>query len=183
MITDACYEKDARDRVCGLGGVLVDRLTDTQLFFSCQLDEEQRRILGEPSRKQIIFEAESLCAVLAYNLWSEEMACKKNFLYVDNEGTKFSLIRGKSDNVVVDAIACIFAEIETHTNTLCWVSRVSSYSNIADDPSRGGSRLLTRLGFTDVSSKAATCLKALCLSVSKKMGKKADNKSPSVKKT
>lgn len=171
------------DTECGLGGVLVDKITDTKLFFSCQLDEEQRRILGEPSRKQIIFEAESLCAVLAYSLWSDSIAGKKSFLYVDNEGTKFSLIRGKSDNVVVDAIACVFVEIETHTNTLCWISRVSSYSNIADDPSRGDFRLLTKLGFTDVSEKAETCLKALCLSVLKKMGKKVDNKSLSVKKT
>ena len=155
------------DTECGLGGVLVDKITDTKLFFSCQLDEEQRRILGEPSRKQIIFEAESLCAVLAYSLWSDSIAGKKSFfLYVDNEGTKFSLIRGKSDNVVVDAIACVFAEIETHTNTWCWISRVSSYSNIADDPSRGDFKLLTKLGFTDVSEKAETCLKALCLSVS-----------------
>ena len=23
MITDACYEKDSRDRICGLGGIVV----------------------------------------------------------------------------------------------------------------------------------------------------------------
>ena len=116
IITDACYEKDASDTVCGLGGVLVDKTSDV-------------RLLGEPNRKQIIFEAESLCAVPAYSLWAEFIVGKKSFLYVDNEGTKFSLIRGKSDNLVVDAIAHAFAEIESSTNTLCWISRVSSYSN------------------------------------------------------
>ena len=65
IITDACYEKDARDRVCSLGGVLVDKTSEVRLFFSCQLDGEQRRVLGEPNKKQIIFETESLCAVLA----------------------------------------------------------------------------------------------------------------------
>ena len=146
IITDACYERDARDRVCGIGGVLVDATSDLRLFFSCQLDEEQRRVLGEPNKKQIIFEAESLCAVLAYKLWAEFISDKKSFLYVDNEGTKFSLIRGKSDNSVVDAIAQVFAEIEVTTNTLCWISRVSSYSNLADDPSRGDPTILRNLG-------------------------------------
>ena len=60
ILTDACYERDSRDRICGLGGVLCDNLAGTKLFFSCQLDAEQRNVLGEPCRKQIIFEAETL---------------------------------------------------------------------------------------------------------------------------
>ena len=165
IITDACYERDSRDRICGLGGVLCDSSAGTNCFFSCQLDEEQRSLLGEPYRKQIIFEAETLCAVLAYNLWEESMCNRKSFLYVDNEGTKFSLVRDKSDNLVVDAISGIFAEIETHVRTACWISRVSSYSNIADGPSRGDLADMRRLKFTDVSKHAEMCLKSLCLSV------------------
>ena len=104
IITDACYEKESRDRVCGLGGVLCDLFSGTNCFFSCQLNDEQRSLLGEPSKKQIIFEAETLCAVLAYSLWEEKLNNRKSFLYVDNEGTKFCLIRGKSDNLVVDTM-------------------------------------------------------------------------------
>ena len=51
MIADACYERDARDWVCGLGGVLVDQLDDVKLFFSCQLTEQQRVPLGELKKK------------------------------------------------------------------------------------------------------------------------------------
>ena len=155
----------------------------TSCFFSCQLDEEQRSLLGEPSRKQSIFEAETLCAVLAYNLWDEDMNNRKSFLYVDNEGTKFCLIRGKTDNLIVDTISGIFAEIETHVRTTCWISRVSSYSNIADGPSRGDLTDMKRLGFTDVSERAETCLKSLCLSVRNKMGKKADMQTPKRKES
>ena len=178
IITDACYERESRGRVCGLGGIICNPFSRTNCFFSCQLDEEQRNLLGEPSRKQIIFEAETLCAVLAYNLWEDEMNNRKSFLYVDNEGTKFCLIRGKSDNQVVDVIAGIFADIETHVRTICWVSRVSSYSNIADGPSRGDLTDVKRLGFADVSKQAGICLNALCLSVKNKMGKKADKHIP-----
>ena len=178
IITDACYEKDSRDRICGLGGILCDQFSGTNCFFSCQLDEEQRCLLGEPYRKQIIFEAETLCAVLAYSLWTERLDNRKSFLYVDNEGTKFCLIRGKSDNLVVDAIAGIFAEVETHVRTNCWISRVSSYSNLADKPSRGDISDMIKLGFAEASECAEKCLKSLCLSVKNQLGKKADKNAP-----
>ena len=97
---------------------------------------------------------------------------------MDNEGTKFCLIRGKSDNPIVDIIAGIFPEIETHVRTICWISRVSSFSNIADRPSRGDVQTVERLGFKDVSKETDTCLKSLCLSVYSKLGKMADKKLP-----
>ena len=39
MITDACYDREARDLICGLGGVLVDKVQNLKLFFSCRLSE------------------------------------------------------------------------------------------------------------------------------------------------
>ena len=60
VITDACYEKVSRDWVCGLGGVLVDNVVNARLYFSLQLSEEQRVLLGELRKRQIIFEAETL---------------------------------------------------------------------------------------------------------------------------
>jgi hypothetical protein len=55
MITDACCEKDSRDLICGLGGVLVDEAHGVKLFFFCVLTGKQRFILGELRKKQIIF--------------------------------------------------------------------------------------------------------------------------------
>jgi hypothetical protein len=54
MFTDACYEPESRDRVCGLGGVLIDHFSGAKLFFSCVLDDSQRNVLGEANKKQII---------------------------------------------------------------------------------------------------------------------------------
>jgi len=59
---------------------------------------------------------------------------------------------------------------------------VSSYSNLADDPSRGDPTILLNLGFTDVSTKASDCLRNLMLSVDEQMGKMADNNGPFVKR-
>ena len=50
-----------------------------------------------------------------------------SFLYVDNEGTRFSLMQGSSENPTVDAMV----------KRMGWLARVSSYSNLADAPSRG----------------------------------------------
>ena len=65
IFTDACYERDARDLVYGLGAVLVDKYSGCKRFFSCSLDAEQRAFLGEMNKQQIIFETETFCAVLS----------------------------------------------------------------------------------------------------------------------
>ena len=77
----------------------------SETIFSRSLGNDGRELLGENSKKQIIFEAETLCAVVAHLLWSEVLQDKKSFLYVDNEGTKFRLIKRASENEVVDSLA------------------------------------------------------------------------------
>ena len=76
-------------------------------FFSRSLGNDGRELQGENSKKQIILEAKTLCAVVAHLLWSEVLQDKKSLLYVDNEGTKFRLIKGASENEVVDSLARI----------------------------------------------------------------------------
>ena len=57
-------------------------------------------------------------------------------IFVDNEGTKFSLLKGSSDNSTVDLLAGLFAEMESNIHSFTWLARVPSKSNIADPPSR-----------------------------------------------
>ena len=139
-------------------------------------------LLGELQKKQIIFEAESLCALLAYCLWAESFSGRMSFLYVDYEGTKFSLIKGSSENPTVDAIAQVFIEVETHVRSVCWLARVSSFSNVADAPSRGDNKILDSLGFTNFLESASKCLMSLCASIKEKLGKRAGCDSPKVQK-
>lgn len=105
-------------------------------FFSLSADEHVRSVLGEHSKKQIIFEAETLSAVLACILWGEHIAHRRCFLFVDNEGTKFALLKGFAENAIVDHLAEMFVEWEVKRHSLLWISRVASASNIADAPSR-----------------------------------------------
>ena len=130
-------------------------------------------LLGEQSKKQIISEAETLSAVVAHLVWMKEVEMKKPFLYVDNEGTKFSLIRGTTENEVVDHLVQIFAENEVHITSFSWIARVSSHSNIAEAASRGDFSMLLQLGFEDVSLYAMTCLATICATLDTKMGETA----------
>ena len=139
VFTDACYEKDHPTWPCGLGGAefASGKTYILIYFFSLAVDEELRTLLGEKDKKPIIFEVETLAALLARNLWQPLFGSKRVILFVDNEGTKFSLLKGVSDNACVDAMAEAFAKLECQLHAMVWIARVPSKSNIADPPSRG----------------------------------------------
>lgn len=67
VFTDACYEPGHAEWPCGLGGVLFDG--GRGFFFSLPIGEETRALLGEGIKKQIIFEVETLAALIAALLW------------------------------------------------------------------------------------------------------------------
>ena len=87
-------------------------------------------------------------------------------------------MKGSSENAVVDALAVIFAEIETHVCTSCWISRVSSCSDLADAPSRGNCQILLKLGFLDAFESASSCLETMLRYMIEKLGKKAAASNP-----
>ena len=93
VFIDACYEKGHPTWPCGLGGVAL--AGGKTYFFSLAVDEELRTLLGEKVKKQIIFEVETLAALLATILWQSLFDGKRVVLFVDNEGTKFSLLKKK----------------------------------------------------------------------------------------
>jgi len=134
IFTDACYERENNLWPCGLGGVIC--FGGQTQFFSLPVDKLGRTALGEDFKKQIIFETETQAAVLAFDLWKEFFANKRCLIFVDNEGTKFSLLKGFSDNGTVDTLSGFFAKIEAGVHAFTWLARVPSKSNIADPPFR-----------------------------------------------
>eukprot|EP00435_Cladocopium_sp_Y103_P026152 s3258_g6.t1 len=159
IFTDACYERDSEAWPCGIGGVLCD--VDVVQFFSLEVGSEERKALGELYKKQIIFEAKTLSAVVAFVLWKDLFANKRCLLFVDNEGTKFSLLKGMSENGIVDQLAELFAEYEILIHSFVWLARVPSKSNIADPPSRGDVSHSFFVNASNVSHKAKTILDGL----------------------
>jgi hypothetical protein len=159
VFTDACYERDDQLWPCGLGGVIC--FNGQVQYFSLPVDKKGRDILGEHCKKQIIFEAETLAALVAFFLWHELFKSQRCLIFVDNEGTKFSLLKGSSDNDTVDFLASYFAELEAKVHSFTWIARVPSKSNIADPPSRNVTNLEFFKNATDVSTRAQGCLDSL----------------------
>lgn len=166
IFTDACYDSGSDSWPCGIGGVLL-LPSGERFMFSVEIDSRVRKLLGEGSKKQIIFEAETLAAVCAAILWQEHLVDKRCLLFVDNEGTKFSLLKGTADNPVVDALAERFVHLEMTLHSYLWLARVPSKSNIADEVSRGVRERLIALGYADCSVAANATLEELVTSVFK----------------
>ena len=161
IFTDACYEKDADFWRSGVGGVLYDVELDAWRFFSLEVSSKQLVLLGEETKDQLIFEVETLAAVIAYILWTPLLKSQFCIMYVDNEGTKFSLVKGFSENPCVCKLVQRFALHESETHIMSWISRVPSHSNISDGPSRNDLKLLMSLNAKDDSSKALAILDEL----------------------
>ena len=125
-------------------------------------------MLGEKEKKQIIFEAETLATLVATSLWQSLFDNRRAVLFVDNEGTKFSLLKGVSDNACVDTMAEICAELECRLHTTMWIARVPTKSNIADPPSRGITRIPLLANAEDVSVRAGQCLLEIVSQITKK---------------
>ena len=70
-------------------------------------------------------------------------------------------MKGTSENNAVDILCGILAELEIVVVAKCWLSRVPSYSNIADKPSRGNVHKLVAAGYVDDSDLAVLVVNQL----------------------
>ena len=137
VYTDACYEPQREDWVCGLGGVLINPMGKKVAFFSIQLSAEQRNALGAESKKAIIFESELLAMVLAFSVWRSVVGSSSVICFVDNNSSRDVAISGCGRNDVANKLVEFLLKLEMATNVTPWYTRVPTPSNIADDPSRG----------------------------------------------
>ena len=120
VFTDACYKRNSVDWPCGIGGVFF--FQQEVCFFSLKVNAAAREALGELVKKQIIFEAEALAAVIAFRVWLPRFTNRRCILFVDNEGTKCSLLRGPFDNLVVIFLAEHFVELEASMHAFTWLA-------------------------------------------------------------
>ena len=66
--------------------------------------------------------------------------------YVDNESVRLALLKGSGETPTARRVADEIMTCELFFCTRSWYARVSSVSNLADDPSRGNFSLLDQLG-------------------------------------
>ena len=133
VFTDASFEPCFTG---GLGGVLISPSGSVRSWFSLPLGEPDIKPLLPNKAETGIGELEAIAVVLALQLWSVHLASCECVLYMDNEGARFSLIKGCSAAWSVTKICHVFAVLCEENTTLPWCARVPSCSNVADHPSR-----------------------------------------------
>ena len=87
-------------------------------------------------RETAIGELETLAVAMSLFVWHQRLKSTQLVVYIDNEGAKYSLIKGYSSALAVTAICALTATFLDAHCILPWYSRVPSASNLADYPSR-----------------------------------------------
>eukprot|EP00435_Cladocopium_sp_Y103_P039099 s326_g10.t1 len=83
-----------------------------------------------------IGEVEALAVLVAYRLWGLHIKSKHVVCFLDNEGSRFLILKGYSSNKVLDCIVHEIALCEEELSSLAWYARVPTGANIADHLSR-----------------------------------------------
>jgi hypothetical protein len=135
LYTDASYSPE--DESGGLGDVLCTADGTVVAWFGESLDSQFCRKLRAEGQTQLICELEALAVLVALRLWSSEVSSKHLVIFVDNEGSKYAILRGYSKNEALSKIVTRVAAAEDAATTFCWYARVPSEANPSDKPSRG----------------------------------------------
>ena len=93
VFTDASFEPSYTG---GLGGVLITPSGSVRCWFSLPLGEADIRPLLPLKAETGIGELEAIAVVLAMRLWVAHLVSSECVIYLDNEGARFSLIKGYS---------------------------------------------------------------------------------------
>ena len=141
LFTDGACEPLSNDAkgssLTTCGAVLLDPRTKTALVFGIRIRQEltdQWESLA--MKKQLVTEAELLPQLLARRTWEERIKGVKLLSFIDSEPSKFSLIRGTSESQTCADIVSAVAMFDSLNFVWSWYSRVPTWSNIADAPSR-----------------------------------------------
>ena len=133
LFTDASFEENGQ---AGLGAVLVNGKGKVVAWFGMFLSQEQLALFLSAGQQTIIGELETLAVALSLLVWQTLLESVQLMVYIDNEGSKFSLIKGYSTSRAITAVCALAATTLDAHFVLPWFARVPSISNIADYPSR-----------------------------------------------
>ena len=155
IYTDASYEPGMQTG--GLGGALVDPSGNVASGFGMQLDSYS---FGSSTKGTIIYELEMLAEIIGMALWCDGSKEKAYLCFSDNDGVKFSLIRGTANGEAGVTLLRFNLECKNACDITVWFARVPTEANLSDHPSRGVDHpLLT--AFTNVTDCARVVLSSI----------------------
>ena len=134
LFVDAAYEPETVSG--GLGAALFSEECECLGWFGLPLDKQQCLRFGAGSKQTIIYELEMLAAILGFDFWVDRMKDGLQVCYGDNDGARFSLIRGSCMSPGASALMRYHLEREAVNNLCTWYARVPTEANVGDFPSR-----------------------------------------------
>ena len=143
LFTDGACE--GHPKVGSIGGVVIGLHGEPISFFSERLPDSFMQALSENSENPI-FELELLPVLASYMIWREWIRHSQIVIYIDNTGAKDVLQAATGGHGLGHLILCECLKDENLLGLKPWFSRVPSFSNLADAPSRGDVHALLASG-------------------------------------
>ena len=132
IFTDAAYE----NRLATRGIVVIDSTTGTRTAMRGNIPKMMEGVRHDLGIQQVITLAEAFTALLARVSVLRLITRRRVIFWIDNEGARYSLIKGISQTLSPLQIVHLFHPFAEEDNSIPWIERVPSQSNIADLPSR-----------------------------------------------
>ncbi len=134
IFTDAAFESEAKTG--GLGAVLLSSSGEVIHWAGQALGTEFIGSIMAEEQKQFIGELETLAVLAAIHLWESYLVAKHVVFFIDNEASRFCILKGYSKNDAISKMVHSLASHEESVGCFTWFARVPSEANIAHAPSR-----------------------------------------------
>ena len=118
LFTDASFDSDKQS---GLGAILVDGAGKVLAWFGLQLMLEQLAPLLDAGQETITGELQTLAVAMSLLVWENLSESVQLMVYIDNEGSKYSLIKGYSTSGAITAVCALAATTLDAHFVLSWV--------------------------------------------------------------
>ena len=115
-------------------------------YFGHVIDESLVKTWGAETQVQHVFEAEVLPYALCLLVWGSILKGKCVFAFIDNEAAKAAWISGFAYSRIARNVLHNGTVLEANLDIHPFFSRVPTYSNFGDEPSRGSFQRLSKLG-------------------------------------
>ena len=134
ICTDGAFEPESF-HLGTVGGVIYSEHGERLGFFSEIVPTPLMKCYLFVSQNPIYF-VELLAALVAISLWSKLYPHRYVVSYIDNEASRSALVKAWSSVKYANNIIGKYVELEMQYFWKPWFSRVASFSNPSDDPSR-----------------------------------------------
>ena len=133
LFTDGSFENG----IARCGAVLFDPVADTTQYWGHVVSRDTVVAWNSLGSMHAIAQAELLPVLISLHTWMTFIADRYLMVFVDNNSVLDALIRGNTSSLAsLELLSCTCRQL-INSGAVAWFSRVPSYSNIADGPSRG----------------------------------------------